>query len=136
MDADGSHPTADIHRLLMSTSDVVIASRYIGGSRVINVPLYRRAISILGNIYLHFRKPLNVRDRTNGFRAFNSQAMRILDGFESSEKGFSIQIEILDFLVMAGMKVHEIDTTFEYRSLGESKFDLKKVFEAFNKTRK
>jgi len=131
MDADGSHPTSEIKNLIATESDITIASRYIRGSKVINVPLMRRAISIFGNYYLSIRNPINIRDRTNGFRCFNRRAMLIIEKLESSENGFSIQIEILNKLIMSGLTVQEIGTEFKYRKIGESKFDFKKFLEAF-----
>jgi hypothetical protein len=76
---------------------------------------------------------MRIRDRTNGFRAFNRNAMSIIKEFESTEIGFSIQIQILDELIKSGLSVKEVTTQFRYRKIGESKFDFKKFLEAFKK---
>ena len=132
MDADGSHAIMDLNRLLESNSHVTIGSRYIRGSKVINVPIRRQVISILGNIYISMIWGSLIRDKTNGFRSFDYQAISRLSDFRSKSKGFAVQVEVLYFLVKKlDLSVNEIPVTFEYRNLGESKFNLGKLFEAF-----
>jgi len=135
MDADGSHPVEEIGALIMSSSNVAIGSRYIKGSKVLKVPYTRRVISRLGNYYLNLKVPIPVADKTNGFRAFDLKAIRLLENLESTQDGFSIQIEVLQHLVQFGATFEEYPTTFKYRSLGNSKFNLSKVFEALKLTR-
>jgi len=131
MDADGSHPVAEIYQLSQSNADVVIASRYVRGSKVVGVPIRRIFISKLGNIFLKLTKQSRVKDQTNGFRAFGKNALRVLKSFNSSETGFSIQIEILRHLESQNLLIVELPTTFEFRTIGNSKFTKSKLLEAF-----
>ena len=53
MDADGSHPAAEIPAMLaqLGAHDLVIGSRYIAGDRTRNWPVRRRALSWGANLY-------------------------------------------------------------------------------------
>ena len=135
MDADGSHPVEEISALIMSSSNVAIGSRYIKGSKVLDVPPIRRVISRLGNYYLNFSVPIPVVDKTNGFRAFDRKSIRALENLKSTQDGFSIQIDVLRHLAQFDTTFEEHPTIFRYRNLGDSKFNMRKVFEALNLTR-
>jgi len=65
--------------------DVIKASRYARGGRVVGVPAWRVAISFLGNRIAGalFRLPLS--DCTNGFRALRTEVFRRI---EITESGF------------------------------------------------
>jgi dolichol-phosphate mannosyltransferase len=135
MDADGSHPVEEISTLIKSSSNVAIGSRYIKGSKVVDVPPIRRVISRLGNYYLNFRVSIPVADKTNGFRAFDLKSIRVLESLESTQDGFSIQIDVLKHLAQFSTTFEEHPTIFRYRNLGDSKFNMRKVIEALNLTR-
>lgn len=132
MDADGSHAVSDLQQLLRSHSNITIGSRYLSGSKVINVPIRRQTISILGNIYISIIWRSLIRDKTNGFRSFDSVAISKLSEFKSNSQGFAIQLEVLNFLSKKqGLTITEVPITFKYRNIGESKFNLGKLLEAF-----
>jgi len=135
MDADGSHPPMGILGLLNASGDLVIGSRYIKGSQVNLVPWKRRFYSIAGNIYISIRWRTSLRDKTNGFRLFRVKALNLLSNFETTTKGFAIQIEILNFIAKHdSITITEIPTTFNFRVIGNSKFKLKTLLEAFRST--
>ncbi len=131
MDADGSHAIWEIGGLLNSVADLTIASRYLRGSKVIGVPLFRKLISRLSNIFLMIKSKSKVRDQTNGFRAFGPRALLLLKDFDSLELGFAVQISILNHLRIHGLSIEERPTIFKYREIGSSKFDKQKLLEAF-----
>jgi dolichol-phosphate mannosyltransferase len=137
MDADGSHPPREIIQLLNSEGDVVIASRYVKGAKVNNVPLSRRLYSIFANIYISLRWKTSIRDKTNGFRLFRDNAFSLLSGFKSTTDGFAVQIEVLYYLKShSSVSIVEVPTRFDFRQIGDSKFNLKKLVEAFKTTNK
>jgi dolichol-phosphate mannosyltransferase len=132
MDADGSHNLFEIERLLSVDSDMVIGSRYFRNSRVLKVPFLRRCYSIVGNLYLSILWRTKVRDKTNGFRLYRQPCFHILESSKFESLGFSIQIEILrKILNHKNLVISEVPTTFEFRKIGQSKFNLRILWEAF-----
>jgi dolichol-phosphate mannosyltransferase len=132
MDADGSHAVKDINLLVQSNANLAIGSRYCSESKVIGVPLLRQVISMIGNVYITLIWRTSTRDKTNGFRCFDEWALANLSDFKSKSKGFAVQIEVMDHLLQKKdtLKISEIPITFQFRNLGESKFDSGKLFEA------
>jgi dolichol-phosphate mannosyltransferase len=103
MDADETHTPALILRMvrmIIEGHDVVIASRYQPGARVIGLPLHRRMISWLASrlIRLLFPTP-GVRDFTCGYRAYRVSVLK--KAFETygqdfvSRDGFECMVDIL-----------------------------------------
>lgn len=103
MDADNTHPPALIQRMLQLVReghDVVIASRYRPGSRVVGVPWHRNAMSYGARALFQVMFPIRgVRDYTCGFRAYRVDVLeRALADFGDSfvsEKGFSCMADVL-----------------------------------------
>jgi dolichol-phosphate mannosyltransferase len=131
MDADGSHAPKDIPRMLKINGDVIIGSRYLRNSNVRGVPWKRQMYSILGNVYISILWRSLLRDKTNGLRLFRASALEILSNFNGSSLGFAVQIQTLNMLRKdKKIQIVEIPIEFVYRQIGDSKFDLKKLFEA------
>jgi len=131
MDADGSHAPKDLIKLLSAEGDVVIGSRYLRNSNVINVPILWQIYSIAGNAYISVIWKSRLRDKTNGFRLYRSQALNILANFNVSSLGFAVQIQTLRSLCKdRKIKITEVPVDFVFRQIGNSKFDMKKLFEA------
>ncbi len=97
MDADDTHSPGLILRMVEMVRegfDVVIASRYQHGSRVVGVPLHRRMLSRCASLLFRCILPITgVRDYTCGYRAYRADAVKrvlaeyggdflALDGFE------------------------------------------------------
>ena len=73
MDADGSHQPEELPRLLSALregADLAMGSRWIPGGKVVNWPLHRQAISLVGSPYARLMLGVTIRDITGGFRAF------------------------------------------------------------------
>lgn len=93
MDAD---LTQDPHYILnflphmINGIDFIKASRYIKGSRVIDVPHFRVIISSLGNTFARLAFHLPITDYTNGFRAVKTS---IAEHFQLKENHFAILVE-------------------------------------------
>lgn len=103
MDSDNTHPAGLIPRMLTMIAeghDVVIASRFQPGARVIGVPLDRVLLSIAARCVFKLLQPIpGVRDYTCGFRAYRVEALAATidhygDNFVS-EQGFSCMVDVL-----------------------------------------
>ena len=102
MDADNSHTpwlAPAMVRAVREGYDVVIASRYRRGARVVGLSLARRVLSRLGSWTFRVLFPIrNVRDYTCGYRAYRATLLREVlkenPGF-ISEHGFSVMVDIL-----------------------------------------
>ena len=133
MDADGSHSVGDIKLLLEADANMSIGSRYKLKSKVINVPIARQVFSIFGNVYISLLWRTLLRDKTNGFRCYDRETILKLSNFKNSSQGFAIQIEVLYHLLSnKTVRIYEVPITFNFRKIGESKFDFAKLLEAFS----
>lgn len=132
MDADGSHDPKDITRFIESQANLTIGSRYVSDSIISNVPFIRRFYSLAGNLVISLLWRSTIKDKTNGYRAYDSSALEVILNQEYKSVGFSIQFEILKSLLdtISKLKVEEISVHFKYRELGNSKFDFVKLYEA------
>jgi dolichol-phosphate mannosyltransferase len=103
MDGDDTHPPGSINCLLQKISegyDIVTASRYQIGSRVMGVPLNRVLMTWGARMLFRVAMPIpGVRDYTCGYRAYRFDVLR--DTMEHygdqfvSEKGFSCMADVL-----------------------------------------
>ena len=91
MDADNTHSPGLIHRMstfIEEGNDVVIASRYRPGARVIGLTLARKTISFGGNMLLRLLFPTRgVKDYTSGYRAYRAGVLsKAFDLWEKDRK--------------------------------------------------
>lgn len=126
MDADNTHPPALIHRMLESVRegrDVVIASRYQPGSRVVGVPWHRNLLSLGARGLFRIAFPIKgVRDYTCGYRAYRENVLRKAladygDNFVS-EKGFSCMVDVLLKLRRYKLIMGEVPLILRYDQKG------------------
>ncbi|MEN0110469.1 MAG: glycosyltransferase family 2 protein [Planctomycetota bacterium] len=103
MDSDNTHPAGLIPRMLSLVGeghDVMIASRFQPGSRVIGVPWDRVLLSIAARWVFKIALPIpGVRDYTCGFRAYRAETLAAAiahygDRFVT-ERGFSCMVDVL-----------------------------------------
>ena len=103
MDGDDTHPPAFINPLLQKIEegyDVVTASRYQSGSRVVGVPGYRVLMTHGAKLLFQLIMPIpGVRDYTCGYRAYRFNVLKeTMDHYGEefvSEKGFSCMADVL-----------------------------------------
>jgi dolichol-phosphate mannosyltransferase len=103
MDSDNTHTPGLIAGMVYGIregNDVMIASRFRPGARIMGVPLYRRVLSVLASWSFRIAFPTpNVRDFTSGYRAYRAGLLR--QAFETygdsfvSQTGFSCMVDIL-----------------------------------------
>lgn len=122
MDADLAHDPKEINKFLkkIKTVDMVVGSRYIKGSKIIKWPLRRLIQSKLINIFLKIWLGVDLTDYTNGYRAYNRQAVEFLVRQNLKEKGFISLSEIAFKLKKSGFKIAEVPISFTDRKFGKS----------------
>ena len=136
MDADNTHTPGLISRMVMlieEGNDVVIASRFTPGARVVGVPLTRRILSMGASLLFRIVYPISgVKDYTCGYRAYRASLLR--EAFDYwgedlfSEPGFSCMIDILLKLRHINAIVTEVPLILRYDfKLGKSKMDIRKT---------
>lgn len=102
MDADNSHVPGLVPTMVRAIGegyDLVIASRYQPGARVVGLSLKRRALSFGASWLFRGLFPIpGVRDYTCGFRAYRAAMIKpvLADNPQFiSERGFSCMVDIL-----------------------------------------
>lgn len=134
MDADGSHDPAAVAHLsnaLLAGADLAIGSRFVPGGRFEGIPIARRLLSRLGNLYANLALGLGVRDATSGLRAYRADLLDDLDPSTAVSRGYGFQIEMAWRARLAGARIVEVPITFPPRTHGVSKLDPGVVVEAF-----
>jgi len=116
--------------------DLALASPYMPGGGVQDVPLFRLWISKFGNKILRLAMPNKIYTSTGIFRAYRK---RVLDSLELESDGKEIHLEILSKAMALGYRVKEVPAILRGRRKGRSKFKFKKtaishlVFSVFEK---
>lgn len=125
MDADFSHPPSQIpeiaQALVANNLDMIIASRYLPKSEILNWPLSRRIFSKMANFLARIFLNVGITDYTNGYRCYSRRAAELI-GKEAGQygKGFIALSEILVRLKLAHHAIGEVPTKFVNRVRGES----------------
>lgn len=124
LDADLTHPPFYILELLKYKGpyDCCIASRYVQGGGMKEVPFYRVWLSIFANNLFSFIYRIPVKDITSGFKVYNAAMVRDM---EITSKSFSVQLEIMVRLAKQGASFKEIPFVLVNRAKGASKFSFR-----------
>ena len=135
-------PGAARGTLEASGADIVVGSRFVHGSSVTGIPLWKRALSTSMNAAMRFLWGLKTRDKTSGFRVYRGDVLRSLafrnDDFaflpemliDASAKGYSIiEVPIRFTVRVHGVsKMHILKTSRSYLSLLRSRWDAWSLF--------
>jgi dolichol-phosphate mannosyltransferase len=123
MDADGSHQPEQLDRLLaaLEHADLVIGSRWVRGGSVVNWSLFRKGLSVGGNLYARTVLGVPVRDVTAGFRLFRADTLRAIRLDSVASVGYCFQTDLTVRTLDAGLRVLEVPIDFHERERGESK---------------
>jgi len=135
MDTDlSSHPkelNKNIEYFKKEKLDLLIMSRYLKGSKIINWPLRRRIFSFLSNKLAYFLLRINVSDYTCGYRIYSKNAVKyIVKNCGKIGGGFIVLSEILAELNYANFKIKDTKTTFINREKGSSTVDIKLIYQS------
>jgi dolichol-phosphate mannosyltransferase len=133
MDADFSHNPNEliknINYFIKNNADLLISSRYLKKSRIINWPISRKFFSFLSNYLARIFLQIPISDYTNGFRIYSKKAAtKIIKDCGKIGDGFIILSEILLVLYINKYRIFETSTTFINRIRGESSVNLKLIF--------
>jgi dolichol-phosphate mannosyltransferase len=136
LDADDSQNPFLINRMVQQInegSDIVIASRYRDGARVVGLTRFRELTSIgAGLLFILFINMRGVRDYTCGFRAYKAsllkKALQYYGDRFIEEQGFSCMAEILLKLNRFKPIIHELPMILRYDlKIGASKMNVLKT---------
>ena len=130
MDADFSHPTRYIPRLIKALEgvDVVFASRLVRGGGEVNRSLKRVAITKGANFLTRHLMGYPVHDCTAGYRLFRRHVLEGIDLDSLSAEGPAIVGEVLYRVIRKGYAVREIPYIYEDRKFGTSSLSGKALF--------
>lgn len=133
MDADFSHDPHELPTIigLSKPKTVVVASRYMKGSNIVNVPPKRKFLSILANVFVKMLLNLPASDNTNGFRAYREDAVKILLDHSFVSKGYILLSESAYLLKQKGFSFIETPSTFVNRRIGQSNATFKEFSSSF-----
>ena len=132
MDADFSHDPDELPRNInffyKNSLDLLIGSRYLTKSKIINWSLRRRIFSILANYLARNLLKIPIYDFTNGYRIYSKRSVKkIIKNCGKIGGGFIVLSEILVELYINNFKISEIKSTFIDRKRGESSISLKLI---------
>tara|TARA_B100001741_G_C16461979_1_gene555635 strand:+ start:119 stop:841 length:723 start_codon:yes stop_codon:yes gene_type:complete len=135
MDTDlSSHPKELLRNIKYFKNeklDLLIMSRYLKGSKIINWPLRRRIFSFLSNKLAYFLLRVKVSDYTMGYRIYSKNAVKyVVKNCGKVGGGFIVLSEILAELNYANFKIKDTKTTFVNREKGSSSVNLKLIYQS------
>jgi dolichol-phosphate mannosyltransferase len=122
MDADDTHTPAAIEQMLAGIDaglDVVVASRYRPGARVLGVPPARRFLSFAASLLFRMVFPTpGVRDFTCGYRAYRAAVLKAAVARYRREfidqDGFQCMVDILLKLRRMNLRFGEVPLVLRY----------------------
>jgi dolichol-phosphate mannosyltransferase len=135
MDADFSHNPKEIRKNLeLFTSkkiDLLISSRYLSKSKIINWPLKRKIFSRCANWLARILLNIKITDFTNGFRIYSKNTFKIITkNCGKIGDGFIVLSEIVYEIHRNNLKILETPTKFKNRIRGESSVNTKLIFDS------
>jgi len=102
--------------------DIVCGSRYMKGGKQIGGPKFKKFLSRLAGVSLHYLSGIPTHDVTNSFKMYNKS---VLDDIEiESNGGFELGMEIVVKAFLKGYKITEVPSTWRDREKGKSRFRL------------
>lgn len=138
IDADLSHDPKYLIEFdkLKNNYDLIIASRYVKNGSPGGWKLSRKILSFLGCKYLKTVLGISINDLTGGFNCFNRKIFEEIDLSSLKSKGNLFFAEIKLKIFKKGFRIIEFPYIFGPRNMGQSKMDLKIIFEALIKAPK
>jgi dolichol-phosphate mannosyltransferase len=128
MDGDLSHRPEElvpaIELIRSGSYDVVIASKFVQGSRITNRPLGRRFVSRACSAAVWLLLSRAVKDYSNGFRFYTRKAALMLAETKMRYTSPIYLSEALAIWFRGGLRVHEISTIYVGRNEGLSKLRI------------
>lgn len=104
-------------------ADVVSGSRYMPGGSQSGGPRLKTLMSRTAGLSLHYVGGLATHDATTNFRGYSRRFLR--EVAVESVRGFEVGLELTTKAHLLGYRVDEVASSWEDRTAGTSKFDLK-----------
>jgi glycosyltransferase involved in cell wall biosynthesis len=101
---------------------VVVASRYMPGGRLLDAPPLKGVMSRVAGLTLHWFRRIPTHDATNAFKLYDSKILKNMT--IESKAGFELSLEITVKAFLAGYRIVELPTTWRGRTQGESRFKV------------
>lgn len=102
--------------------DIVCGSRYTKGGKQIGGPRFKKLLSRLAGVSLHYLIGIPTRDVTNSFKMYTK---KILNDIKiESNGGFELGMEIIIKAFLKGYRITEIPSVWCDRIAGKSNFKL------------
>lgn len=132
MDSDFAHDPLDVPKLLAKNKefDIVAASRYLPGGKVVNMPQKRLVFSRIAMLWSRIVLGIPVSDQT-AFRSYKRSVVESVDFDAIKSRGFFVITEMAFQLHKKGLTFGEVPVTVTYTAPEESNFNFKEVKEAF-----
>lgn len=130
MDADGASSVAQLNKLYNKIStnediDIVIANRYQKGSRINNLPFYRKVFSRLFNLITRYLFGLPYSDTQCGLKIFKSEYAKSFSKMIISKR-WTIDLNLL--LLAKYLDLNVLSVPIIWSEKGNSTLDIKKAF--------
>jgi dolichol-phosphate mannosyltransferase len=110
MDGDLSHLPEEIPeglRRIENGADVVIASKYLSGSREVDRHLMRRIVSGINTRAATWLLDARITDYSNGFRFYTRRSAELLAAVQIQNAGPVYLTEVLSFWIREGLRIEE-----------------------------
>lgn len=133
MDADFSHPPADLvrlHEACEKGADLSVGSRYKKGINVVNWPLHRILLSYGASFYVKLITGMRVQDPTAGFVCYHRKVLEAIQLDHVKFVGYAFQIEMKFKAWVKKFTIEEVSIVFKDRELGKSKMSSSIIKEA------
>ncbi len=128
MDGDFSHDPNEIKKMYkkfgINGLDLLIGSRYLKKSKIINWPKNRIIFSFCANILAKFLFKYSYSDYTNGYRIYKYKLIKKILSKKQISTGFLYLTETLSIAIKYKFKIGEYPTTFRDRTKGTSSVNL------------
>ena len=133
MDGDLSHNPENLIEMLFKLkngSDVIIGSRYIKGTNVVNWPLSRILLSKFASFYVNTITGMPIKDPTSGYVGFRRDVLKSISLEKIKFVGYAFQIELKYKAWIKDYLIEEHSIIFKNRERGFSKMNSSIIWEA------
>ena len=133
MDADFSHDPNElkVKFFFKRNLDLLISSRYLTKSKIINWSFQRLLFSKLSNLLAGALLNVCVTDNTNGYRIYSRRSVKLITKkCGKIGDGFIVLSEILLMIKLNNFKINELPTIFVNRKRGQSSVNFKLIIQS------
>lgn len=133
MDADFSHEPKELNNLISNSQPkkIILASRYLPQSKIINWPAKRHIASFLANSLIRLTLKIPLKDNTNGYRCYQEDAIKILLRHKFLNSGYIVLSESAYLLSKRGFALKEIPSVFISTKADQTNATIKEFYSAF-----